>query len=151
MADPKSVLVAKAIHAALEKITKANGYFTDLGKSIHRGFYAHQISGSQAKFPLASIQPGTESFKSPGTRGGKIGMTLNIYLVEKGDDTDSLQSCVADVRRALSLAEEDINVHSLNQSLVYQTAEYNPQPDSNFQLAALPVSISFMEKYEESP
>ena len=149
MADPKSVLVAKAIQAALEDITTANGYFTNLGKSVHRGFYAHAIKGAEGRFPLAAIHPGTEVENARNGNSAKVQTTLNIYLVDSEDSTDSLQACLSDVRRALALHSKSIEALTVNNSLAYQAAEYNPQPDSNYQLAALPVSLSFVEKYEE--
>lgn len=151
MNEPVSVLAVKAVQLALSDIRTAKGYFTNLGESINRGFYSYFLKAENQIFPFAAIHPATEEVSGSGPKSRKVKFSFVIYLADKGDDTDNLQACFADVRRATALHEGAINKFTLNNSLVFQTAEYKPQPDSNIQLAGIPVSITFMEKYEESP
>ena len=151
MTEPKATTIVKAIETTLLVILKSSGFFTDLGLSVHRGFYAHAINDSNAKFPLIAIQPETEG--PPDRKGGKSKLPTQLRLVIAVDHSeqasDVLRACLADIRRAVDLNEDSIDALIVNGSLEFGIAEFVPAQETNFSLAALPVSFSFVEHYED--
>lgn len=147
MENAKSVLITDAIEAALKTIATTNGHFTNVGENVYRGFLANFLKARTTNFPLVAIQPGTERPTDKRPHAAKIELSLVLYLVDKGDNVQRLQNAVSDARRALALNADAINEHAIDDGLSYDEAEYDAQPESTISLAAMPVSISFLENY----
>lgn len=151
MSEPKSTGVAKALESTLADIRTARGYFTDLGLSVHRGFYAHALESRNASFPLVAIQPTTEGVPSDRKSASRIESFLQVVIITNDTEypADILRACLADVRRALALKlPEEIQTLGMGTPPEIGTAEFAIAADSNFTLAVLPVGFTFVEKYE---
>ena len=153
MSEPISTSVAKAIERTLSAIKTEQGYFTDAGLSVHRGWYAHVIDARGATFPLIAIQPDTEGVDKSSGSGREFKISDNFRIVIVTDDTshpaDVLQACLHDVRRALALDwEEETKLITGVRAPVIGLAEFAIAADSPHTLAALPVGINFTEKHE---
>ncbi len=151
MREPKSTSVAKALEHTLAQILTSRGYFTDLGKSVYRGFYAHALDADSVNFPIVAIQPEAEGVPSDRKSTNRIESTLKIIVAT--DDTsypaDILRECLADIRRALSLnVSDEIQKIGIGSPPEIGTAEFAIAADSIQTLAVLPVSFSYVEKYE---
>lgn len=151
MTEPKSTSIVKAIERALSRIETHNGYFTDLGENVIRGFYAHALKDTDQKFPLIAIQTDTESVEA--TRAGKtkVDATLRLVVVTNTTyfPTDILRACVADIRRAFAL-EVEVELKALEVSATPEpgTVEFAIVADSPLTLAAMSVGFNFVETYE---
>lgn len=149
--EPKTTTVAKALEATLGDIRTVRGYYTDLGLSVYRGFYAHALDSKKTSFPLVAIQPDSEGV--PSDRQNKSRIESNLQVVVITDDTsypaDILRACLSDIRRALALKlPEEIQSLGMGSSPEIGIAEFAIAADSTFTLAVLPVGFSFVEKYE---
>lgn len=149
MAEAKSVQVVRAIQSSLENIRTSKAYLTEAGKNIHRGFLAYALQADEKlATPCIVIQVDSEALTTQGTLNGRVTLNLTIFVVDKADKNDRLQAAISDVRRALIRYEElpgkVKQTMGVNQ---YGSAAYNPQPDSNFALAAITVGVNFMENY----
>jgi hypothetical protein len=149
---PIATQVAQALEDSLKVITIENGYFTDLGKSVYRGFYAHAIQGRNTSYPLIAVQPDTETVAaSRDAAASKIDASIRLSVITDDADipADVLRSCAADVRRALAmhLAEKlrALGVHTPGE---LGTVEFATAGDSHLSLAAISVAFTFIEKYE---
>ncbi|MAT91380.1 MAG: hypothetical protein CME59_02140 [Halioglobus sp.] len=147
MAEAESIQAAKQLEAALKGITVADGYFTDAGKNVIRGFLAHAVDSDDQQCPFYVIQPNTESTQSPHPDQARVAGAFIIFVVDKVDKSDRLQAAVRDLRAALKLMEQRWQ-SPLVGALDIQPAQYNPEPDSNYALAALPAAISYIEQYQ---
>lgn len=146
MADAMAVGVIKQIEAQLNKIQKSDGFLTDAGDEVIRGFLAHAIKADKKKTPFIVLQPDSEAVETRGTTQGKVTLSLTLFVVEKVDQVDRLQAAVSDLRRALTTLEFEKGT-AIGVSQTFAPAAYNPNPESNYALAALPVSVSFVENY----
>jgi hypothetical protein len=138
----------------LESIRVDNGYQTDLGLSVHRGFYVHVIKARQAAFPAVALHPGIEAIQSVHGTGRKAIMQYTVPLViatELSLDEvayDQLEACSYDIRRAVMLNREALSQLGQTDSLELGGAEPDLSRDSRFALAAMTIGISLVETYE---
>jgi hypothetical protein len=151
MSEPISTSIVKAFETVLAGILKADGYNTDLGLSVHRGFFAHAINARGAVYPLVAVQPETEIIKE--AREGKNKIESSIRFVVATDDmeypADICRACVADIRRAFALKiANELKSLGVNLTPELGTAEFALSADSPLTLVALPVSFLFVENYE---
>jgi len=105
MPEPFRLAVQKALTAALQEITVANGYSTDLGANVFRG---RLIYGAGDPLPMISIleEPIAEDTSlSPGIGSGDISpyvlMVQGFVEDDKDNPTDPAHWLLADVKRAL--------------------------------------------------
>ena len=146
MTDAPAITVINQIKAALETIREDDGFHTDAGREVVRGFLSHAIKATDKRHPFIVIQTDSEGLDTPGTLQGKVALSLTLFVVDKSDHPDRLQSAVSDLRKAL-VALEFTRGTAITGSLTTAPAAYNPNPESNFSLAALPVTVNFMETY----
>lgn len=153
MSTPISTLFVDGLQATLAGITKDNGYRTDIGLSVHRGFYAHVLNARSTAFPAVVIHPGPETLGTIHSSGTKAFVTLSLPLVvavEVSPDAqcyDLLRACTADVRRALILARDDLSQLGQHDSFQIGPAEPILSEESKFALVAMAVGISIVETY----
>ncbi|MBB3192048.1 hypothetical protein [Halomonas cerina] len=158
MSDPISTQIAQALQGRLEQISTANGYHTDLGQSIWRGFWSLALDARQ-EVPLIAIQPDVETVESTREARTKLGITRRLVVVtdvinaagtQPYHAEDRLEAALADIRRALLHAPgNDLNRLGVKDAITLGTAEYALAADSRYALAGLPVSISCIEHYQE--
>jgi hypothetical protein len=148
---PISSQVAQALEDSLQVIAKDNGYFTNLGNAVFRGFYAHAISGRSAVYPLIAVQPENETVTGSTDSRSKIESVVRLICVT--DDqvvpADILRACAADVRKALAtnLAEK-LGAIKVNTPGTLGTVEFATASDSHLSMAAISVAFTFIEQYE---
>ncbi|MEM6483804.1 MAG: hypothetical protein AAF662_02300 [Pseudomonadota bacterium] len=139
----------------LKQILPTNGYFTSLGESVHRGFYAHVFDTNRTKFPAIAIHPPVEDIS--GTQGGKkvtaaieSQTTLIVAaLIEKENNAyDQVKACVRDIRRALFLAREEFKQIASRDELQIGVAEPDLSRDSRVVMYAMTASVKYSETYE---
>lgn len=153
MSKPISTLFVDGVQATLAGITKDKGYRTDIGASVHRGFYAHVLNSRSTTFPAVVIHPGPETMGTIHSSGKKAFVTISFPLVvavELSPDAecyDLLRACTADVRRALILARDDLSQLGQHDSFEIGPAEPILSDESKFALVAMAVGISIVETY----
>lgn len=150
MSEPLSTQVAKLLEENLRAILIANGFHTDLGASVYRGFIAHAVEARDALFPMIAIQPDTESLDGTRESGSKV-TAVNRLIIATDDvqqPADVLRACVADVRKLLATGlTTDLNTIGIHKPPELTDVEYALQGDSLFTVAALQVAFTFYEKY----
>jgi hypothetical protein len=153
MPESLSTSIAKAVERTLTSIQLDQGYVTDAGANVYRGWYAHAMHGRGMNFPIIAIQPDTEGVQKVSGTGCEFKIATNLRIVVVADDTsqpsDVLRDCLADIRRALALQWE-LETSSLPgvRAPDIGLAEFAIAADSPYTLAALPVGINFTEKHE---
>lgn len=153
MSESQATSIAKAIERCLSFITTDNGYLTDAGENVYRGWYAHALNRRDLSFPILAIQPDTESTDSASGTGREFKLTESIRIVAITDDveypSDILRDCLRDVRRAFALNwdNEKSDITGVR-SPTFSTAEFGIDTENHNTLAALPVGIPFTEKHE---
>lgn len=145
------------LKTALESITIANGYNTDMGNNVRRGFFAHVLRASDSVFPALVIHPGVEEMGSMkyGYDGAtsKAMITYVVPLVVAVEMTvddsayDVLQACGYDIRKAIMRNAEVLTRENQPDSLDVGAFEPDVSRDSRFALAAMTVGVSFTETY----
>lgn len=156
MSAPITTQIAEALQARLEQISTANGYHTDLGDSIWRGFWSLALDARQ-EVPLIAIQPDVETVESTREAKTKLGITRRLVVVvdvlnatgtQPTHAEDLLEAGLADIRRALlHTPGDDLQRLGVKDAITLGTAEYALAADSRYALAGLPVSISCIEQY----
>lgn len=142
------------IQSRAEGIRKSNGYLTDLGKSVHRGFYALMLANTSTKYPAMAIHPAVETVDS--TKGGdrvSAAITMEAVLViadkvsmdEKAYDV--VRNCLRDSRRAIFLARQQFLDIAKRDDMEIGPAEPVLSADSKFVLYAMAVRIKYSETY----
>jgi hypothetical protein len=158
--EPESTQIIKTIESSLEGITKENGFYTDLGKSVHRGFLAHAINGGKAKFPLIAIEPEEEG---PDTPSKPNQILESVELIAVVDSlvfpSDELRRCLKDIRKTiLQMNKQDWDQRYSGASdkpvwikgeLLLGRAKFRMDQSGKYSLAILPLSYIFFEKYGE--
>lgn len=153
MSESISTSIAKAFERTFSTIQIANGYLTNSGLHVYRGFYAHALQAKNVQFPLVAIQPDTEGVDSVSGTGREFKITETVRIVVVTDDVvipaDILRDCLHDIRRALAL-NWDAEKGQLPGVRAPQCglAEFAIAADSPHTLAAFPVGITFTEKHE---
>lgn len=153
MTDPVSTQFAKAVETALKGIKKADGYHTNLGLSVHRGFWAHVVRAKDTVFPAVVIHPGVEMPGSVHGSGKKAMIRIDVPLVVAVGITydatayDELSACTADIRRALIGSRETLSQLGQGDTFDVGGTEPDLSTDSKYALAALAVGISIVETY----
>jgi len=149
----QSTQFAEQIKSVLQGVTVANGYLTDIGLSVHRGFWAHVLDARSTTYPAAVIHPGSETPESLHGSGGKALVRIEVPIVVAVELTvdeasyDVLQACMADVRKALIGARDSMARLGQANSVEVGPAVPDLSPDSRFALAAMTVAMSIVETY----
>jgi hypothetical protein len=149
----KSTLLADGIKAALQGIRIDAGYLTDLGLSVRRGFYAHILKDSKTVFPAVVIHPGSETpqeFDRGGTKGRvriEVPIVIAVELSLDEEAYDTLQAAMADVRRALLRARDQLGQLGQGGSLEVTEAIPNLSDNSKFALGAMTAVMNIVETY----
>lgn len=151
MNDPLSTQAAKLLEAALRDIRVSNGFFTDLGQSVYRGFFAHALDTRRiTQFPIVAIQPDTETLDGTRESGSKVTASNRLIIATDAntEPADVLRACAADIRRVLATRlSEDLNAIGIHKPPELTDVEFALQGDSQLTVAALQVAFSFFEKY----
>lgn len=156
MPTPITTQLAQALQARLQSISVANGYHTDLGASVWRGFWSRAIEARQS-VPLIAIQPDEESVEGVRDEKSKIGITRRLIVVvdalpgasaDPYAAEDQLEAGLTDIRRALlHHPGDDLQRLGVKDAITLGTAEYALAADSRYALAGVPVSVSCIEHY----
>jgi len=149
----QSTMFAERVQTALQEIRVSNGYLTDLGLSVHRGFWAHVLDSRSTDYPAVVIHPGSESPQDVHASGGKALVRVEmpiVIAVETSMDSsayDTLLACMADVRKALMMSRNSFASLGQANSVEVGSAVPDLSPDSRFALAALTMTMSIVETY----
>jgi hypothetical protein len=149
----KSTLLAEGIKAALQGIRTDATYLTDLGLSVHRGFWAHVLDSRQTVYPAVVIHPGSETpqeFDRGGTKGRvrvEVPIVIAVELSLGEESYDTLQAAMADVRRALLRARDQLGQLGQINSVEVGPAVPDLSPDSRFALGAMTAVMNIVETY----
>jgi hypothetical protein len=110
VADSKRKRILAALVARLEAIHKADGFNTDAGDRVFRG-YVPQLGPDDATPYLSLIAPDD----TPGSQMVKVVQTLSIdiYVVGRvdlrGEDPDAdVEDGIADVKKAIELEDREL-------------------------------------------
>lgn len=159
LAAPELPITTQAMHALqarLASITRANGYHTDLGLSIWRGFWILAMNARQL-VPILALQSDTERPSS--TRQDRAILSVDARLVlvvdalprTEGDATageTALEAGLADLRRCLLMDQSDDLTRVLKHNgITLGAAEYALAEDSRYALASMPVTMDCVEHY----
>lgn len=157
MQPPVTTQLAMALQARLQAITRANGFHTDLGNSVWRGFWSRAIE-AQERVPLLAIQPDTEDVSDTRSDKARLSITRRLIVVADGLPSgtdpyaaeDTLEAALADVRHALlGTPGDDLQRIGVKDAITLGTAEYALAADSRYALAGLPVTLTCIEHYRE--
>lgn len=142
--------LAQALESALQTITTANGYNTDLGANVYRGFYASALNSSRVNYPFIAIQPESEQVTDRREAKSKLQATFRLILVtdDVANPTDSLYAAVYDTRKALATElAESIQRLGVDTDPAIGETEYAITSDSKLTLATVAVAFTFVENY----
>jgi len=148
-----TVAILNEMKTILEGISRAGGWQTDLGKSVHRGFYTHVLRDSGTEFPAVVIHPPTEDPTAVrgGGKGARILVSVPIVIAARiGTDEqayDELSLAVADARRAIFTSREKLTQITNDEALTVGVAEPEISADSRFALSAFIVGVEYTESY----
>jgi len=155
MSDSQATLLSRALKEILQEVRVDNGYFTDLGLSVHRGFYGHVLDDDTTKYPAVTIHVPVENPRAVQGRGERTSASLDldfplVLASQIGDDDaayDEISNCSADVRRAIFLNRE-----RLTQITNDEAVSIGPTvPDAPFgnatAIADVAITVQITEKY----
>lgn len=138
----------------LKTITKANGYLTDAGKSVHVGWYAHVLAAEDTKFPAIVLHPPSEDPLSV-QGGNKVGRIRADFALVMGDQVEfdktayhRVMNVARDVRRAIYFNRYQLTEITNDEAVEVGTTEPEMGTDASVVMAAIPVSIEFNEHYQ---
>jgi hypothetical protein len=112
------------------------------------------LNSKDAAFPAIVIHPGVEEVSSVHGTGEKaivvftVPMVMAVELSTDASGYEQLQACAYDVRKALMVNREALAQLGQRDSLEVGAVEPDISRDSRFALAAMTVSISFVETYK---
>jgi hypothetical protein len=149
----KSTEIAEQIVLALQAITEENNYLTDLGTSVHQGYYAHVLQAEDTTFPAIILHPALEV---PGAVRGNLEAVIEsesilVIAARLGAGEEAyaeIQSCLCDTRRALFRAMPEIAKAAGREDIVVGPAEPDISKDSSLVMYAMSVRIKFNENYQ---
>lgn len=105
--EPLRLRILKALTAALQEITIANGYASDLGAHVYRG---REYFGDDQPLPMVAIlESPDEDFQEPAPRfSGANAGTWRIFIQgwvedEMENPTDPAHILMADVKKRLAI------------------------------------------------
>ena len=153
---PITTQAMRALQARLASITRANGYHTDLGLSIWRGFWI-LARGARRHVPLLALQSDTERPTDTRANVAKLSADARLVLVvdalpRSEDDATAgetaLEAGLADLRRCLLMDQsDDLSRVLKHDGLTLGMAEYALAEDSRYALASMPVTMECIEHY----
>lgn len=153
---PITTQVMQALEARLSSITRVNGYHTDLGLSIWRGFWTLALN-ARRHVPLMALQSDTERTTETRTNVAKLSADARLVLVvdalprTEEDATageTAIEAGLADLRRCLLMDQRDDLTRLLKQNgMTLGTAEYALAEDSRYAVASMPVTMECVEHY----
>lgn len=151
---PVATVFVEAVEATLAGISVANGFETDAGENVRRGFFAQVLNANDAVFPALVLHPPTEALESVHGTGKKAILQVTVPIVvgvkaEPGTDSfDELQKCIFDVRRALMRNRDALSQLGQADSLEVSGAEPDVSRDLRLIMAAMTASLSIVETYD---
>lgn len=113
----------QAIIARLQTITKANGYLTDAGHSVHFGWLREVIEDGQAAYPMIVLQP-AKSEEKVENRAGTVVIPLAFHVVGAVDGDgyeESLDELTIDLCRCLA-PQDGIAASWRSDALIWRAA-----------------------------
>jgi len=159
LAAPELPITTQAMHALqarLASITRANGYHTDLGLSVWRGFWILAL-GARQHVPILALQSDTERPTDTRQDRAKLSTDARLVLVvdalpRSEDDATAgetaLEAGLADLRRCLLMDQSDDLTRVLKHNgVTLGAAEYALAEDSRYALASMPVTMECVEHY----
>lgn len=150
----KTQQIVDLLEIALRTIRIDSGYQSDIGLAVYQGFYVLALRSPDIRYPFIALQPDTEQVDEIPQGSTKAKVTASTQIIVATDysaeASQVLRCALDDVRRALVRhIDTALAGIGIRQSLRFGTAEYALSTDANLSLAALPVSVSFVENYEE--
>ena len=149
----ESTEIAEQIQIALQAVSPGNGYLTELGASVHRGFYSHVFADDDTVFPAAVIHPAVEVPSTvradiEAVIASEIVLVIGAKLGVGPAGYDQIQACLRDTRRALIRAMPQITAAAGRDEIELGAAEPDLSKDSSLVLYAMAVQIKFNEQYQ---
>lgn len=144
-----------ALASVLSQINKENGYLTDIGHSVHAGFWAHVIRARSAPMPAIVIHPGAESPAGVSGSGLQSKITIKIPLIvvarleSDAGDFSIGADCMRDVRRAVYRNKELLEEVAQKGSVELGASLPDMSVDSVYRLFVTDVTSTIVENYEE--
>lgn len=152
MTTPKPVAIAQALSERLTQITRENGYHTDAGRNVTRGWGLQALAGSFG-LPLIAMHPVTDSIDQ--SRGSKGLHTRSVELegivdVQDSDaPADELDLLYADMLRALAFGEAQ-PLGGLAKTLDGFSASYTiPEDGGRLAIVTLSFTVTYFDSHEE--
>lgn len=149
MSEPRSIQLMQALESCLQQITTANGYYTDAGQHITRGWLNHAMA-SRGQLPRIAIHPESESGASAAGAKRKRERIVAVEGVLEAEDNpaDDLDRLLADLMRALPLGEMR-PLGGLAIQISAPDVEFSiPDPGSRLAVVSLSMTVSYVANYE---
>lgn len=129
--DPFRLRVLKALTAALQEITPANGYKHDLSSSVFRG---RDLFGEDDPLPMVSILEATDeqdqvqSPRGSGDNFGVWGLLIQGFAEDDPENpTDPAHYLMADVKKRLAIErQKGVSFNILGMGGLVDKLEFSP-------------------------
>lgn len=147
-----STRISTCLAEGLRAIDPAGGYLTQLGSSVHEGFYAYVLQDRDTVFPAVVLHPAVELPSSQRDYDAVIESSTVIVVAAKlgvgADAYVEVQSALADVRKALSMARPAIVALTKRNDFELGVAEPDLSRDSSLVMYAMTITVKFSEIYQ---
>ena len=144
-----TLAVMAQLEQALHGIQQTQGYSTDLGASVHQGFYATVIHQQSVRLPCVCIELAEEDLSGHPAASRKIEQQYRLIIATKSHLPDTLYQAAYDVRK--SLYPHTQGGRALQGHALYvraQNTKYASDPDSGISLAVITLDVGVIETYQ---
>lgn len=144
----KSIAIELELERRMSTILRVEGFQSDAGLRVHRGWAAHHMDAEALAYPLIVIQPGVDG---PSTGQGaqrKSERVINLVAITR-DTTDPaarVAELLHDMRRALYRNERGNTLGGLAISVTEAAAEADH--DGAFAIVSMPITVAYTEQYQ---
>lgn len=144
------VAAREEIVTRLEAISTANGYQTNLGASVRRGWPKYLLLGRDVELPITAIHPSAEPVDDVKGMDMLKSRTEDVEIIERQQDVQPewFDRALDDVRRALFNAHQSIDGVAL---ITTGSAEWAELEDTGLVRLVLPITIRYSDRYGVSP
>lgn len=133
----------------LATIRQANGYRTDAGLRLHRGWPGHVLSEEEDALPLLAVHPETETPTASNGRARRRARTAVIEYVVDALRTapDELEDVYEDIRDCIVALEAEATTIDGLHTVTQGTAEWGvPEDASAFARLMVPVTFNIITR-----
>ncbi|WP_281645560.1 hypothetical protein [Parendozoicomonas sp. Alg238-R29] len=151
MTTTKSEQIFEEICTRISAITRENGYQSDIGNNLHRGWLASLIHDDDQTFPVIAVQRGPVTVNNRNGLTVKETMAVDLVAAVRGldDSGRDLYRIVYDIKRALWTSARGLADIPGVLEVQFGSAEPNLWPDGKTKLSfiAVPVEIAYTETF----